>query len=178
MHATISTGTAAPAVAADDFEVDRDLIHQRISNGARQHGEESEPDHEVGDLQDVLRLTLARLTPAQLCDLAQDVGVLGVIFGLGPSALVRELPGVDEVGGAAALARGLFARCYQVEYDPAYYGGDYSRVGTLALVPEALVKRFGSVAAAFQAHTGYNPVHIVHFSEDERYAADGTPISQ
>lgn len=32
---------------------------------AAKHGEESDPDHEVGDLQDILRACWERLTPRQ-----------------------------------------------------------------------------------------------------------------
>lgn len=36
-----------------------------IIDGARQHGENEDPDHEVGDLQDVLRFTWGLLTEDQ-----------------------------------------------------------------------------------------------------------------
>ncbi len=34
-------------------------------NAARQHGEDSEPDHEVGDLQQYLRIALSLMTDDQ-----------------------------------------------------------------------------------------------------------------
>lgn len=35
------------------------------TTAAQQHGQDSDPDHEVGDLQDMLRAMWALLTPAQ-----------------------------------------------------------------------------------------------------------------
>ena len=34
-----------------------------LIEAAREHGEESDPDHEVGDLQDLVRLCWAELSP-------------------------------------------------------------------------------------------------------------------
>lgn len=56
----------------------------------------------------------------------------------------------------------------QVEYDLQFWGGDYSGVGQFAYVPATLVDELG-VEEAFQAHTGIDPVHIVHYSLDELY---------
>jgi hypothetical protein len=39
---------------------------------AQQHGEDSEPDHEVGDLQDLLRAAWAMMTPEQQAALMQS----------------------------------------------------------------------------------------------------------
>jgi len=39
---------------------------QDILDAAARHGRESDPDHEVGDLQDVLRVCFGRLTGPQL----------------------------------------------------------------------------------------------------------------
>jgi hypothetical protein len=64
----------------------------------------------------------------------------------------------------------------QVEYDLNYTGGDYSKTGNLAYVPCSLIDEAGSVEAAFQRHTGHNPIHIVHHSPDELYTADGEPF--
>ena len=38
---------------------------ERLIDAARRHGELSEPDHEIGDLQAILRACWQRLTPAQ-----------------------------------------------------------------------------------------------------------------
>lgn len=38
---------------------------QALLDAARAHGLKSEPDHEVGDLQDILRSCWARLSPTQ-----------------------------------------------------------------------------------------------------------------
>lgn len=42
-------------------DVDPEKLLEDILQAAKQHGEESEPDHEVGDLQDALRLAWAKL---------------------------------------------------------------------------------------------------------------------
>lgn len=53
-----------PRKPADTTE---DLV-ERIVEAATLHGEESEPDHEVGDLQTALREAWKRMTPAQRSD--------------------------------------------------------------------------------------------------------------
>jgi hypothetical protein len=47
----------------DALKVDGRL--DQIIGAAAKHGHDSEPDHEVGDLQDALRLAWAELTPAK-----------------------------------------------------------------------------------------------------------------
>lgn len=42
----------------------KDLL-DRLLSAARAHGDESEPAHEVGDLQEILRSSWKRLTPEQ-----------------------------------------------------------------------------------------------------------------
>jgi hypothetical protein len=63
--------------------------------------------------------------------------------------------------------------CIRVEFDLAFFGGDYDAVGDFAYVPLRAVDEHGSVVDAFKALTGHNPQHIIHFSEDELYTADG-----
>ena len=41
-------------------------VYQEIINSAKKHGEDSEPGHEVGDLQDSLSCALLLMTPYQL----------------------------------------------------------------------------------------------------------------
>jgi hypothetical protein len=41
-------------------------LYNTIIKAAKEHGEDSEPDHEVGDLQDCLGEALKRMAPAQL----------------------------------------------------------------------------------------------------------------
>lgn len=41
---------------------------EKIIQAAKTHGDESEPDHEVGDLQDALREAWKRMTPEQRSD--------------------------------------------------------------------------------------------------------------
>lgn len=45
-----------------------------ILEAARRHGEQSEPDHEVGDLQDALRICWKLMTPTQREQMAHDHG--------------------------------------------------------------------------------------------------------
>jgi len=47
---------AAPVQVADPLD--------QILESAERHGQDSDPDHEVGDLQDALRIVWALLTPA------------------------------------------------------------------------------------------------------------------
>jgi len=63
--------------------------------------------------------------------------------------------------------------CVQVEYDLAYSGGDYSGVGRFAYIPEDIVDIHGSVEEAFKLYLDMDPVHIVHYSLDERYTPNG-----
>lgn len=49
---------------AKDGTEGRDLVEQ-ILRAAERHGLESEPDHEVGDLQDALREAWDHMTPEQ-----------------------------------------------------------------------------------------------------------------
>ena len=70
--------------------------------------------------------------------------------------------------------------CVRVEYDLNYAGGDYNKVGDFAYIPlDAISAIPGRLAgderlkAAFQIITGYNPIHIVHYTFDEVYDQDG-----
>jgi hypothetical protein len=62
----------------------------------------------------------------------------------------------------------------KVEFDPAYFGGNYSRTGNFALIPENLVDSVG-MSAAFEHMTGHVAANIVHYAEDLRFNADGSP---
>jgi hypothetical protein len=44
---------------------DDDPLIEAYIAAAEQHGKDSEPDHEVGDLQDMLRVAWSLMTPAQ-----------------------------------------------------------------------------------------------------------------
>jgi hypothetical protein len=61
----------------------------------------------------------------------------------------------------------------RIEYDLAYEGGDYSVVGQFAYVPASLVEELVDLEAAFEAMTGYDRNHIIHYSPDELYDAEG-----
>jgi hypothetical protein len=41
-------------------------LYNKIVTKAKQHGEDSDPDHEVGDLQDTLHAALTLMTPNQV----------------------------------------------------------------------------------------------------------------
>jgi len=66
--------------------------------------------------------------------------------------------------------------CIRVEYDLAFFGGDYSKVGSFAYLPVANIGR--SVELAFEKQTGHKRVHIIHYSEDERYDSEGNPTRE
>lgn len=57
---------------------------------------------------------------------------------------------------------------FQVEYDLNYTGGDYSNVGAFAFVLVSLVDEVG-MDTAFKQTTGFDPIHIVHWSEDDLF---------
>jgi hypothetical protein len=53
----------------------------------------------------------------------------------------------------------------RVEYDLNYAGGDYSQVGDFAYVPADC----GDVEEEFEKVTGYDRIHMIHYSPDELY---------
>lgn len=57
---------------------------------------------------------------------------------------------------------------YRVKYDTEYTGGDYNKTGKFAFIPEQLVKDRG-INKAFEETMDEDPIHIIHYSEDERY---------
>jgi hypothetical protein len=58
--------------------------------------------------------------------------------------------------------KGKFVR---VEYDPDYYGGNYTGVGSFALIPLADLEL--GIEEAFEKQTKLNRQHIIHYSLDE-----------
>ena len=58
----------------DDTALVEDLIGL-----AKKHGEDSEPDHEVGDLQDLLRAAWAQMTPEQRRAMLTEASVSNVV---------------------------------------------------------------------------------------------------
>jgi len=67
----------------------------------------------------------------------------------------------------------------QVEYDTSFYGGNYAGHGQLVYVPEALIDLVDSdVAAAFAKLTRVDAVHMVGYTGDERFDADGEPLEE
>jgi len=61
---------------------------------------------------------------------------------------------------------------YQFEYSLDYSGGDYDGVGDFAYVPVELADKIGE-EEAFEKVTGINPIHIIFYTTDEVYDADG-----
>lgn len=66
----------------------------------------------------------------------------------------------------------MSTRNYKVEFDPTFFGGNYTGQGNQVLVPEALVQEVG-MSAAFLKTTGHDPANIVHFAEDLRFDSKG-----
>lgn len=65
------------------------------------------------------------------------------------------------------------APCVEVEYDPEFFGGSYSKVGDTVAVPLSLVDLAGgSVEAAFEVFTGLAAQHMVYYTLDEVVGAD------
>jgi hypothetical protein len=63
----------------------------------------------------------------------------------------------------------------RVEYDLEFAGGNYDKVGRFYYVPVAAANAAGSVEEAFKRLSGYDPMHIIHYSPDEWYDQDGEP---
>lgn len=67
----------------------------------------------------------------------------------------------------------------QVEYDTSFYGGNYAGHGQRVYVPEALIDLVGGdVAAAFAKLARIDAVHMVGYTGDERFDADGEPLEE
>lgn len=67
----------------------------------------------------------------------------------------------------------------RVEFDRNFYGGHYAGLGEHVYVPEALVDVMdGDVAAAFAKFTRIDAVHMVSYTGDERFDADGEPLGE
>ena len=61
----------------------------------------------------------------------------------------------------------------RVEYDLNYWGGEYSDVGSFALLPMDKVEANGfDVEKTFAEVTGHDAAHIIHFCPDEVYDAN------
>lgn len=50
-----------------------DTLRDELLGAARRHGEESEPEHEVGDLEEIVFACWARLTPAQRAEVHAEI---------------------------------------------------------------------------------------------------------
>ncbi len=132
------------------------------------------------------RLNIEEVDAQTLCDKLMDgdwcvylenyrLVTRGNITNSFPSAPKERIPG--------SATDDLANKFIQVEYDPSFWGGDYSKVGAFALIPLDLIKRlshFGEndVEEAFRQTTGVDPVHIVHYSPDYLYDAEGNEIDE
>lgn len=73
-------------------------------------------------------------------------------------------------------------KCVRVEYDLSYTGGDYHKVGDFTYVPLKVIDAVRGgltdderLKAAFRATTGYDPIHVVHYTFDQVYDENGNP---
>lgn len=67
----------------------------------------------------------------------------------------------------------------KVEFDMSYYGGNYDSVGSYVYVPEALIDLMdGDVAAAFSKFARIDTVHMVGYTSDQRFDAEGEPLEE
>ena len=71
----------------------------------------------------------------------------------------------------------------RVEYDLLFCGGDYNGTGQFAFIPLNLVNKFSSqsesdgVDLAFSKTTKIDAMHIVHYTLDEVYDANGNIVT-
>lgn len=69
-HFRLPNGTLkCPRCRGNVKEIDVKNLFSVITKAAKQHGEDSDPDHEVGDLQESLRAAIDLLNPQQKIDL-------------------------------------------------------------------------------------------------------------
>lgn len=74
--------------------------------------------------------------------------------------------------------------CVRVEYDSAFWGGDYDGVGDSVLIPLSLIGECAmqdpdgddGVELAFTKITTLDSVHIIHYTLDELYDQEGNPL--
>lgn len=67
----------------------------------------------------------------------------------------------------------------RIKFDKNFYGGTYAGLGEHVFVPEALIDVMGGdVAAAFAKFTRIDAVHMVSYTSDERFDADGQPLEE
>jgi hypothetical protein len=65
----------------------------------------------------------------------------------------------------------------RVEYDLEFSGGNYDKVGRFAYIPHSLIDKYdGDAGAAFKEATGHDPIHIIHYTVDEVYDAEGVRL--
>lgn len=83
------------------------------------------------------------------------------------------LEGTDEAYGAAPEGAH-----FRVEFDLDYWGGDYHGTGDVAYVPFSLLHdaRRLTPREAFTRHTGHIANHIVHYTLDDLYDAEGNEL--
>lgn len=92
----------------------------------------------------------------------------------------------DVLERANELAKGRWPRkCFKIEYDLSYTGGDYDKVGEFVHIPfdhfdlipqrhpELQGKELEQVQQAFQDATEHDPIHIVSYNLDEPVTETG-----
>ncbi len=101
-------------------------------------------------------------------DVRTQAWVLGTVFDAGHCVKCDGVASLKDVE-----IPDLFMR---VEYDKKFCGGDYSGTGEFVLIPLSLVEVTDDMDSAFEEKTGLNPVHIIHYSEDELFDAAGEHV--
>lgn len=65
----------------------------------------------------------------------------------------------------------------RVEYDPSYYGGDYSGVGEFMLIPYDIVDD-SNIGGIFEEFTGHSCNSIIHYTFDDLYDVEGNQVNE
>jgi len=95
----------------DDVGLVEDLI-----GFAEKHGEDSEPDHEVGDLQDLLRAAWRLMTPEQRREMLIDASVSNVVESATGEALLLDIDDLLQDEWAAVCDRFGLDDSFQYTY--------------------------------------------------------------
>lgn len=82
-----------------------------------------------------------------------------------------------EFCGAAQPGRAVYEPHSRFEYDLNFTGGNYTGVGTFAYVPISLIKEL-TPEDAFSKHTGIDAAHIIHYTTDESFDAEGNEFDE
>lgn len=87
---------------------------------------------------------------------------------------------VKTENGGGTVTSNLKNKCFPVEWDYQYTGGNYSSAGNITYVPFTLLDNKGDedeqVGRALMEYEGVDPIHIIHYTFDEVYDAEGNAI--